>query len=393
MMKKHLVKGFLLLLFALWAPAFQAAPGHFVAPANLVTVDLSCPEPPPSGFHAVSNTYNSITLKWVENTPGLYYWITGHDNTTNTGLGTVVVTGDEYTWGSLPYPHDFTFTIGASSCVEGPPGGTASANGKTGIIIVDDLVLFSPCNNSNISLPPGLMNFKITVGAAQFANQGVLDNMYTANFSYQSDPCQFAVGYDEGESKVYLEKVPESDPRNRFFTQCSQNNQVGSIYYKLSAESNIEVLRIDQLEVDNMNPAANMRINLLQALSTYTYCNCSGSPSFLNATTTSHSNNVKQALESNKRLSFGSVKPAGQVSPNPFSGSTTVRYTLDADGPIAIRLYDPMGRLVKLVENSAQQSAGSYEATVHAEDLPDGVYYLHVQTANRREVFPIVKRQ
>lgn len=399
MMKKLMVKGVILFLFAIWAPVSQFAGNCFTGdPAFSVSAASHCPQEPPSNFHVSSYTNTSITMKWTENTPGLYYWITCHDNTTNTAMGMVVVQGDEYTWATLPSAHSFSFTAAASSCMEGPPGAVANADGKTGIIIVDEIVNFNACEPPFTPGSPGSPSIKISIAASQNA-QGIYEPAYTARFNYLGIPYKFALVFDENNQKVYLEECPDGDPNNRFYVNTSSNNDIGSIFFGSQEfqQYAVEVVRIDQLSVDNPAMAiVSMRISYIQPITNFGHCNnvgTGGGISLLNSTNTGQSNIAAQPFDSKSGVSSGVRNTTDRPSPNPFTEYATLRYTLDSDGPVNIRLFDPMGRLVQTVENTTQQSAGTYEATVNGEGLPGSVYYLHLQTNGDTKVFPIVKRQ
>jgi subtilisin-like proprotein convertase family protein len=68
-----------------------------------------------------------------------------------------------------------------------------------------------------------------------------------------------------------------------------------------------------------------------------------------------------------------------QVYPNPFtgSGSALLKYTLSEASDIKISLYDMMGREVRSVI-SEHKNAGSYEATVDANDIGAGMYFYRL---------------
>lgn len=67
----------------------------------------------------------------------------------------------------------------------------------------------------------------------------------------------------------------------------------------------------------------------------------------------------------------------GPVHPNPFNSTTSIRYNLDRDGFITLKLYDLAGREVaELV--SERQSTGNYQTFWNAEGMPSGVYLLRL---------------
>jgi hypothetical protein len=74
-----------------------------------------------------------------------------------------------------------------------------------------------------------------------------------------------------------------------------------------------------------------------------------------------------------------------QNYPNPFNNSTTVSYSLPADGFIELSLYDIRGRKVDIIVEEFQP-AGSYNVTYSAGELPSGVYFLNLRSGNQSRI-------
>jgi hypothetical protein len=81
---------------------------------------------------------------------------------------------------------------------------------------------------------------------------------------------------------------------------------------------------------------------------------------------------------------------AGDVSnyPNPFSTSTTIRFTVPMDGRVTVRVFNLIGDLVRTIVADVS-AAGSQEILVAAQDdlgspLANGIYLYEVEgtTAN-----------
>jgi hypothetical protein len=83
------------------------------------------------------------------------------------------------------------------------------------------------------------------------------------------------------------------------------------------------------------------------------------------------------------------VRLALAEGPNPFSGSTTIRYELPADGHISLRIYDLLGREVATLVDGLE-SAGSSTRVFDAGGLAGGIYFCRLQhggaTCERRLV-------
>ena len=62
-----------------------------------------------------------------------------------------------------------------------------------------------------------------------------------------------------------------------------------------------------------------------------------------------------------------------QNFPNPFNPSTVINYQIAQRGPVALKVYDVLGREVRTLVNE-EQPAGSYTVTFDASNLSSGVY-------------------
>ena len=68
-----------------------------------------------------------------------------------------------------------------------------------------------------------------------------------------------------------------------------------------------------------------------------------------------------------------------QNYPNPFNPSTTINFTIPKSSFVTLKLYDVLGNEVMTLVNS-QKSAGNYDVTVNASNLPSGIYFYQLQT-------------
>ena len=77
-----------------------------------------------------------------------------------------------------------------------------------------------------------------------------------------------------------------------------------------------------------------------------------------------------------------SILRFGANYPNPFRGTTTIRYALPDAARVRLSVYDVLGReRTTLIE--ADQEAGVYEVVFDAEGLPAGVYFCRIEIAGR----------
>jgi hypothetical protein len=79
-----------------------------------------------------------------------------------------------------------------------------------------------------------------------------------------------------------------------------------------------------------------------------------------------------------------------QNYPNPFNAETQIRFSLTAPGPVALRVYNMLGQLIKtLVDRDL--AAGQHQAQWDGTDqngsaLASGVYFYHLQAQGQGEV-------
>ena len=70
-----------------------------------------------------------------------------------------------------------------------------------------------------------------------------------------------------------------------------------------------------------------------------------------------------------------------QNYPNPFNLTTAISYQLSAVSNVTLKIFDVLGREVETLIN-ANQTAGSYEVTFNAANLPSGVYFYKIEAGS-----------
>jgi len=85
------------------------------------------------------------------------------------------------------------------------------------------------------------------------------------------------------------------------------------------------------------------------------------------------------------------------ASPNPFTASTTIEYSLDREAPVSLRVYDINGRWVRSLDEGAQ-SAGVHTLAWDGRDdqgadLGMGVYFVRVDTGHGSGVRKLLRLQ
>ncbi len=71
----------------------------------------------------------------------------------------------------------------------------------------------------------------------------------------------------------------------------------------------------------------------------------------------------------------------GANFPNPFRSQTTITYSLDTPGQVALTVHDVLGKEVaRLVDET--QAAGHHQSVFTPTDLPSGTYFYTLRTGN-----------
>jgi hypothetical protein len=67
-----------------------------------------------------------------------------------------------------------------------------------------------------------------------------------------------------------------------------------------------------------------------------------------------------------------------QNFPNPFNPSTTIKYQIPELIFITLKVYDALGNEIATLVNE-EKTAGTYEVTWYAENLPSGIYFYQLR--------------
>jgi len=76
-------------------------------------------------------------------------------------------------------------------------------------------------------------------------------------------------------------------------------------------------------------------------------------------------------------------------SPNPFTSSTTIRFTT-AGGHTFIQIIDTLGRVIRVLTDR-EYTAGTYTLDFNSEGLPTGIYYARFQNGVTQQVRAMMK--
>jgi hypothetical protein len=92
----------------------------------------------------------------------------------------------------------------------------------------------------------------------------------------------------------------------------------------------------------------------------------------------------KSTVGVNDQPTVARVYELQQNYPNPFNPSTIIRYSLAKSGPVSVKVYDVIGRLVATLVNGEVQSVGEHQVTFNSASLRNGaasgVYFYRIES-------------
>lgn len=194
-------------------------------------------------------------------------------------------------------------------------------------------------------------------------------NLYSENFTI---PRTSSLDSPPGFAAKYFDVPPENNPTGKLLLEAAsqgENDGLGIIAYldNGSAESSIFSLTesnpgilMPSLDWDNIS-----RVGLVITNSSTTSTG-SGDPIFV-------------ALGSDE---FDIT--LSQNYPNPFNPTTQIRFTLEEDTHVKLKIFDTAGRLIKTLIDE-ELTAGLYEPTFDGSGLASGVYFYQLVT-NRQQI-------
>lgn len=79
-----------------------------------------------------------------------------------------------------------------------------------------------------------------------------------------------------------------------------------------------------------------------------------------------------------------------KIYPNPFSDNTVIEYHMKERASLNIVVFNSLGKVVKVLENSPAKDAGMHTYEVSANNLEEGVYYVIFQSGNEKTTEKLV---
>lgn len=90
------------------------------------------------------------------------------------------------------------------------------------------------------------------------------------------------------------------------------------------------------------------------------------------------------------RMSIPGLKISSSTFPNPFHGSTTIRYEIPSYGHVRLVVYDLLGREVEVLVEELQ-SAGTHSVIFEGENLSSGRYIYRLEAGGQVQTVSMVR--
>ena len=93
---------------------------------------------------------------------------------------------------------------------------------------------------------------------------------------------------------------------------------------------------------------------------------------------------TQQVFVGIEKNSFGNVLSNYSLSqnyPNPFNPATKIKYEIEKNSFVNIKVYDILGKEIENLVNE-KQNAGTYKVSFDGSNLPSGIYFYRIQVGN-----------
>jgi len=175
---------------------------------------------------------------------------------------------------------------------------------------------------------------------------------------------------------------------NSSLTSLTGLDNLTAIGENLMIEFNHSLASLTGLDNIDAGSISNLFINDNMSLSTCevkSICDYLASPGgtvniYFNATGCNSPEEVEQACEIVSIQDRYMIEDC-RVSPNPFTTSTTIFYTLSEPSPVTIRIFNSQGHFIEKLEQ--KQPKGEQQIQWNAEGLPAGMYYFRIQAGDK----------
>ncbi len=397
-----------ILLFSLSLLAFSLTltPVQAHAPINPKKVSSSlvegCALPAPDWMVVTGTTGSSVSVAWSAVTGAALYRVQAHNLTQNITYPDVFTTALNYTQAGLNPGDVVLFEAAASACPDFPANESfreARAEGQAGKIVIEDIVHLGTPQTFNgltttVSLIPvvegGHSVWFRRVKIEQGANGGTTN--HRTMFNLWAD-CNYVVHLepDYAFTNLYLHNLTSLTPSKVEYKVNEGNTALIRVF-------NPEVISETEVRV-SLNFPSNYLIKQISPVITTTLPNACEVPSQLPMVVNENNSWVTEsdelALET-KDLSAQADLQQGKttilgINPNPFTDQLQVNFELSDISAVTFSLINAYGQTVQAFE-LPEMEAGLHNLSVQTESLPNGLYYVALQTAEGRQIKTVIKQ-
>jgi len=162
------------------------------------------------------------------------------------------------------------------------------------------------------------------------------------------------------------------------------------IGYSLSIYDNESLTSLDGLDntvldsLEDLEIVANLSLSQCEVLSICNYLSILGVDAYIadNAIGCNSPEEVQDSCEANGiNIEENYILEEFLISPNPFTTSTTLSYTLNKSSTVTISIFNPQGQLIEKIERVLAK--GEQQVHWNAEGLPAGMYYFRMQAGDK----------
>lgn len=357
----------------------------------------TCALPGPSAITVTNLTPTGATVAWSSVPGAASYRVAVADLTSNSMLPDSYTSGTSINLSNLQTEtHAYSIRISASACPNGPYGAPESIPLTPPIIIIVDDV-FQKNLGSMASVDPQNNMYPISL-STNASMPDILDvkhykvtyNAYFVEFIIWAD-CENKIRYQEI-AKSKLTRLPGA------------SGPTSSIYYSMSMNSIMtEFFSITEGSCSGNGCSATMKLKpgcqVEEGDGTIenTKATCGGgngnSNQHLKGISNTHNYSSGEFASENRpgekeRVVF---EKAIQVTPNPFSDQFTVQFFAAGKNKASLTLIDATGHTIRTIHLDLDEDSSERRIDVFTSDLPDGIYFLMLQTNEKSETTRLIK--
>ncbi|MBL7782914.1 MAG: T9SS type A sorting domain-containing protein [Saprospiraceae bacterium] len=358
-----------------------------------------CPLPPPPYVSIVHVDAGSLSISWPQVANALVYRVNIYDQTDQESLPAIYTSNNYLDIDGLDTElHTYTIGVSASACTDPPDFGqeTTTLYEPGFIIIVDEIVQLNlNCQPPNISgsFSAGYLQ---TLSLPMNTEGSNVIHATRAHIAATNGPTKFV------DFLIWVDCFQQI----RFYQISAKGVERVKdgkvIHYKYGNNLQFPFIDITKLSCD-INICTVAIKYFVACTGGFNSCSlpnqpetCGGKIEFGSNSHLRLNNNIPPLAlfaPQDKKHQHTNEEESLKVSPNPFQNDLQMEYRLQDAGMVNIRLYNSMGTLLSEPIPPCQLDAGVYLQTLTlGNDLPPGMYFLVLQSENKRIAVPIVKK-